>query len=299
MRLFILTLISFLFSFNTLASSCCGGGSSGNSVILGDLRYRLNLSYINKGYTEDIDTTGQSTKRSDNNEVEELVNLNGRYQSDNYWQVGIGLGAKMITKESSSSKASDKGLAFLNLSSSYEYFPEKYYSLYIPRGFISLAVELPLANNKYSSSTTSFTDALSRANTAITLGHDFYKQVNQFDILFSLATSFFFDSSQNVGRVSKDNDWLIGLKTSYSINENLSVSVGQNSRLVGSGQILGTDNNSQIPKSRIFETSMGLSLLQNNFIYSLNYTDETLIGKPLNSALGRSVGLSFTFVESL
>ena len=126
--------ILFLFlPAKVFAASCCGGGVGASSLILGDLRARVQIQEASSAWYGRY-KEGRYLELDKSPEIRRFT-MEAIYQSDEYWQ----LGASVLLEKSVIE--TQKRLKSSVLNFFYEFLPEVSFSQWKPRGFFSVGIK--------------------------------------------------------------------------------------------------------------------------------------------------------------
>ena len=295
-------IIVLIVNFKVLASSCCSGANSGNSIIFGDTRFRVTTSYVNKAFISDVNKSGDIKERNNLNVVDETLSMKYRFQTRNYFQYGVEFNSKVVTSKTFSNELESKGVSDAFLSSSYEFMPEIVYSKYKPRGFFTLNLGIPIGDSKYDYSSSANEQALSQGLYSFNPGLVFYKKLRKVDFSASLNSTFFlsrnFPSQSGGFKVRKYPNYNLSFNSFYSFTKvPIILSAGLSHFRVGKERII-QQNESQTPSGYYTNSNLAISYLFDTYSVALNYSDDTLIELARNTTLSKSYTVSFTFFEN-
>ncbi len=291
MRLLLISLFSLTVVFiseDTLAAACCGGGFAAPSIIAGDDKAQISTSV---SYTQvaidNVDSNGIWRKWDDHQEVQ-TYRIEGAHLISDRWQAGLAIPVIQRSRLGQT----QSGLGDIATSVAYEYLPDWDYNLYRPKGIGFLQLTLPTGKSR----TESDTGLESRGNGfwALGAGTLLTKAIGVFDIFSSLEVhkSFAktFSNSQTTGTLNPGwggnfglgggynfKSWRAGTSLTWTYEDPIAIS--------GSSPSSGS-------AERYATASLSLSYLANDdWSGSLTYSDQTIIGSPVNTSLGRTVAL--------
>lgn len=294
MATYTLILLS-LFTFNTYASSCCGGGANIPNIILGDHQWEAKLAYTNSTITNEALVSGKIESVNAKNEVTETISLKGSYLLDSYFQIAMDLPIKKRTVESTAKESSTTEVVDPNIQVTWEFLPELTYSLLKPRGFIFFKQLFPNGNSIYSYDDPLLSDSLSRGVFESTIGFAFYKLVYDYDYSLTLEGHYGFDREIDGKEVSPGLGYSSSLGLGYSPNTKLrlgsSLTYWQDSAV----EIDGVEGENKYYLS----TSLNLSYMFTTSSVVLNYSDETLFKVAKNTNLAKAISFTYKVFKDL
>lgn len=283
MKLSFLLLASFfVFTNGAWAAACCGGGSSAPALILGDDRAQFSSALIFQEVSIDnVDSQGFWRRSSDHQKMKTL-RIDGAFVFRDRWQSGVSIPFSQRTK--GGQEYSGRGDIGINLG--YEALTDWSYNPFRPKGLTYLQLLIPSDRTK----------AESIQGGLDSFGNGFWSLGA--GILLSKSWSRW-DASSNfeIHRSLPKNDVVPG------VGGSLSLGLGYNLaklRLGVQGQwnyedpLLMEGSGTQASVERYATASFLLTYLQNDYwSASLIYSDQTLLGDPINTSLGQSATISF------
>lgn len=286
----------FLISLNSYASSCCGGGSSSSLIIVGDKKSELAIGLSRKsdfGQT-DINANAHYNNKS-NRDYSYNLNTQFAYQISDYSQIATKF--SLIYKDLKKSKFKKQNFGFgdFEFQYSYEFLPEFGHSLIKPRGFIYTKIIIPSSKNMFNSNQTLKEDVRGFGYYGMTLGHFYTKKLNSLNLKFAMEWTHYFGVSHNQMKQKGFEKITMPLGLSYDLSK-LPTTIG----------LTQTFNYQTIKKitGRIHSNSHQEQYWEMNFyanyspnsldMYTISYSDSSLIGKSINSPLYRSFGINYT-----
>lgn len=290
-----------LFSSKVFSSSCCGGGSSSSMIITGDNRAEMSLGY---SYRSDIGQTNQdgwATLNSDQiKDQRQSINVQGQYQATERWQLASKLSLVDKNLNKSGLKENNMGPGDVDLQATYEYLPEYTFSDYRPRGFVYSRATIPTSKSLYDSQSNIFSDVRGTGLYSLSLGNFLLKKLNTVTLKLTTEWTHYFGKTYSQFKLHDyekfslplgfaythpDSDFTFGLTDTFSYQ---------------TGKTLTGEINSKSSQEYFWEVSPFVNYSPNrNEIWSLSYSDSTLIGKSINSPLYRIVSLNYSYVFAL
>ena len=285
------------FSVNTYAASCCGGGGGSSSVVTSENRAKVYLSYRNAAYVYDVDTLGNASKRTtDEEEVLESMNIGGAYIFDNYFQLAMSTSVNKVTKRTSSKEESTSDISDSKISIAYEFLQEKYYSRWKPRGFIYFSQLVPTGNSRYDAEKPLQTDITGGGFHKSQVGLTLFKVIDNFDVTVDLNSAYYHSESFNDVSVyrfpSTEFSISAGVSPGYSP---VRVGLSYSYKYDGHSELEFTDGRINHSKgSRVSTIGLGVNYLAGDISYGVNYFDQTLLAGSRNSSLEKSLLLNIS-----
>lgn len=297
----ILILIALVFSMHAHASSCCGGGSSSSMIITGDNAQEFNLGYSYRNDLGQTDRDGWATLH-DGRTKDQQTALNLQYQRllEDQFQLGgkISLVNKSLRKQGRVERKS--GLGDLDLQGTYEFLPERTYSLLKPRGFLYTKVGIPNSRSLYDSKSVVFSDVRGAGLYNVSLGTFFLKRFSVTTLKAGMEVQHLFGRTFPEGKLGDYNKVIVPLGATYAFDP-VPLSLGINStwnyqtKKKFNGAI-----SSFTEKEYFWETGTFLNWsLNREETWGISYSDSTLVGKNINSPLYRSFALNYTHATAL
>lgn len=293
--------IALLLPLSAHPSSCCGGGSSSSMIITGDNVQEFNLGY---SYRNDLGQTDRDGWASfhDERTKDQQTALNLQYQRmiEDQFQMGgkISLINKSLRKQGRVENKS--GLGDLELQGTYEFLPERTYSLIKPRGFVFSKVGLPNSRSLYDSQSVVFSDVRGSGLYNISLGTFFLKRFSVTTLKAGLELQHLFGRTFSEGKLSDYNKVILPLGATYAFDP-IPLSWGVNStwnyqtRKKFTGAVTSLSE-----KEYFWEMGTFLNWSANREeTWGISYSDSTLVGKNINSPLYRSFSLNYTLATAL
>lgn len=290
------SLFLFLFSVLSLATdcawsaACCGGGFAAPAVIVGDNKAQLTTSYSFADVVVDnVDSLGIWRKWDEHQKVQ-TVKIEGAHIFADRWQAGFSLQTILRSRLGESYS----GLGDLSTSVGYEYLPDWNYNPYRPKGTGYFQVILPTGKSRADSELGGL-DSRGNGFFALGLGTFLSKSIRKWDVFSSLEVHR--SLSKNIS-----NSQITGtLKPGWGSNFSLGGGYNVKDYRFGSSiswtyedpiDVEGPQGTSQGSIERYATAAFTVSYLWNDdWSGTINYSDQTLFGSPLNTSLGRGVAL--------
>lgn len=292
----IFSLLFFFTYFNTsYAASCCGGGSSSSLIMQGDnsQEYSLGLSYRNDLGQSDNDGFS-SFNSSDITDRQGALNFQYQRQLSERFQGAFksGLIQKDIVKQKRSEHKT--GFADLEMQGTYEFLPEYTYSLLKPRGFIYSRFSIPLSRSLYDSNSPVFSDVRGSGLYSLSAGSFFVKHFSDLTLKLSLEGQYYFGKEFNDSKLKDYQKLIIPIGISYALPMPVSIGGGASWSYQTAKKFSGM-NHSNAQSEYFWELNAFINWeISREDTLGVNYADSTLLGKNINSALYRSLSLTWT-----
>jgi hypothetical protein len=295
-------LFSFIFlSFYIHASSCCGGGSSSSLIITGDNKAEMSLGYSKRFDIGQSNQDGFAVLNAEKNlDHSQNINFQSEYQITDRVQLGtrFSIVDKSIVK--SGMKENTKGLSDIEIQSTYEYLPDFTYSEYRPRGFVYIKLSIPTSKNLYNSTSSVFSDVRGTGIYSLSAGNFFIKKINSYTFKLTFEWSHLFGKSYPYFKSHDYDKFNIPLGLAFTpLNTDFTFGLTDTFNYQF-GKKLSGEINSNSPYEYFWDLSLFVNYSPNrNDLWSLSYSDSTLIGKSINSPLYRTIGLNYTYAIEL
>lgn len=286
--LFLLFLSSFGFFHGSVAqaAACCGGGFAAPALLIGDDRAQFSSSFsFTEVVIDNVDAQGFWRTRDEHQKVQTLRLEGARLLSDR-WQLGASV--PLIQRQYAGQNHAGFGDIAMNLG--YEYLPDWSYNPYRPKGLGYLQITAPTGKSRAESETG--LDSRGQGFWALGLGTVLTKSWGRWDAFSSVEVhrSFAkdFANSQVQGTLKPGWGSTFGGGGGYNLK-----------KWRYGASVLWTYEDpiemeprgwAQSSVERYATTSLVASYLPNDdWSGSLSYTDQTLLGEPVNTSLGKGV----------
>ncbi len=292
MKIFLLLI---LFQVNTFGAACCGGSSALPSLITGDNGAQFSVAQslgkvVGRTYAKD-----QSVFYADSKKYQTLTtSFKGAYLLSPLFQIGGGI--SLIHKDNSdkSVKESKTLLGDADLSITYEYLPEKFYSAWKPRGFIYFKQTFPTGKSNYETTTTLLTDVSGKGQYSSALGLVFSKIFKSIDWqIFSEYRHLYKDEigKTSIAGSSADSQ---GFSIGYSPNNGaIRTSIGITRNHYSDKEITINNLRQNSNREEYWDFELGLAYMINDSTFNLSYIDQTILGSTENTTLSRTIAISW------
>lgn len=280
-------LITLLVCTQLQAASCCGGGQSAASVIIGDHLQEWTFSTLLRSDIGQTNNNGQALMDADNNKDQTFTtSIEYKKLFTSRFQSNIGLTYTQKDSRRLGKNETSSGLGDLGIGGFYEVLTNYSYDAWLPRLFAGAKLIIPFGENSFNSKKELRTDIR---------GTGFYKI--------------------DLPLVAVKNDWKFSVTPQY-LPEQKNLSSTYAFATAGTYAYSFTDEvdlaatlqwnylakkkfQSQVLVSgQYWDFTLAPSWMINSTTsLNLSYTDSTLIGKSRNSALYRSFALGLTLSE--
>lgn len=291
MKLWLLLLSkgTLLFSQQTLAAACCGGGVSAPSLIVGDQRAQLTSSYsFSEVVIDNVDSKGVWRKWEHHQQVETLK-IEGAHLISDRWQAGFSLPLmkRTLLDESYS------GVGDTSASLGYEYLPDWNYHPIRPKGTGFLQLTLPTGKARAESDVGGL-DSRGNGFWSLGLGTLLTKSFGKYDALLTAqihhSFSKKFSNSSSEGTLNPGLGGSFGLGGGYNLR---SWRFGSSITWVYEDPVdIEGSSPSQGSHERYATGTLSASYLySDSWAATMTYSDQTIFGDPVNTSLGRTIAM--------
>ncbi len=280
------------------AAPCCGGASAIPSLISGDDRAQMALSYSQAQVIGDMPVSGPARMRpSDDLEQIHTLRIDTAYLLTESVQLGLVVPVVKRSRDLGNQHPESTGLGDVRINAGYEFLPEISYSPWKPRGFIFLTTTLPTGPSIYDARADLAVDARGRGFLSVGPGVAFFKTYRSFDFtamgeLHQAFTKTMDGTAGGPMRLSPGwgGSALVGVGYSPGMSA-LRLGVSVSPVYEGPIEVRGQFN-SQSQDQLVWNTSFQAGYLINDeWTASASYADQTLLGQARNVELTRSVAM--------
>lgn len=291
MKLSFQLLFSFTLFFegNVWAAACCGGGFAAPSIISGDDKAQLSSSI---SYSEiaidNVDAKG-IWRTWEHHQKVQTFRIEGAHIFKDRWQAGFAI----PVVQRSRLDQSYSGFGDVTASVGYEYLPDWDYNPFRPKGIGYLQLTLPTGKSKAESEIGGL-DSRGNGFWALGLGTLLTKAIGRWDAVTAFEFHRSFDKAVSNSQIEGT------LKPGYGGNFTVGGGYNAKSWRYGSSITWSYEDaihiqgvaNSQGSIERYATAVASASYLANDhWSGSLNYSDQTLFGNPVNTSLGKTLSL--------
>lgn len=274
------------------SAACCGGGLSVPTMIISDDKAQFSASYGNTQVTVDnVDAQG-IWRQWDQHQQVQTIKLEGAHIIGDRWQVGASL--PVMTRQYGG--VSYSGLGDIATSLSYEYLSDWNYNPYRPKGIGFVQGIIPTGKSRVDSEVGGL-DSRGNGFWAIGAGTMLTKSWTVWDVFVSLEWHRSFAKNVNTslvqGTVRPGRGSNIGFGAGYNW---LAYRAGFSLTRTQEDPIETTlaSSHSWQGEERWDTMTLTLSFLQNEqWSWTMSYSDQTVFGDPLNTSLGKSLGIQW------
>ncbi len=288
----VFSLSILLAAHSSWSAACCGGGLSVPTMIISDDKAQFSTSYgVTNVMIDNVDDQG-IWRRWDQHQTVQTLKIEGAHILTDRWQVGASI--PVVTRQYSDQTYS--GLSDIAASLSYEYLSDWNYNPYRPKGIGFIQLNLPTGKSRADSEVGGL-DSRGNGFWALGAGTMLSKSWTIWDVFVLFEWHRSFEKSVNTSLIQG---------TVYpGSGSNLGFGFGYNWSMYRAGFSLTQTQedamdiktkNINIRQGRERWATMGLSLsyLRDEFwSWTASYSDQTLFGDPLNTSLGKSLGVQF------
>lgn len=280
-------LLFFLHSSSAQAASCCGGGSTLPGVIVGDEFRLFSLSTSASQLSEESLSSGEWSAYPSPRTSQSLHFSFAQLLSDR-WQAGGLIRVMHNNQDFSGRKQNSFDLGDLSVFLGYEILPEWEYSVWRPRGFTYLQIVAPTGR--------STATAIHRGGAVtgrgfwtIGSGMTLSKELSIWDLAFT--TEFHRSLPRTEFQIRRVPDWGSSVSAGFGrsfANLRLFSSVS----LFYEGPVTSETSDGAIQRYVTF-TMGGSFAVADDLGVTMSYSDQTLLGEPINAPLDKTISLSF------
>lgn len=281
--------ILILFSGNTYAASCCGGGQSAASVMIADHMQEWTISTVMRSDIGQTNNNGQALM-DDHENKDQTFTSSIEYKKLITSRLQGNTSLNFIQKESKrlGKEETNSGLGDLAFGAFYEALTNYTYTPLQPRIFVGPKLIIPFGENNFNSKKELRTDIR---------GTGFYK-IDVPAVLVIDAWKFSISPQYLPDQKSLTSTYAFSTagSYSYSLNDQFDIT----STLQWNYLAKKRFENQTLVAGQYWEISLSPAwMISKTNSLNLNYSDSTLLGKSRNSALYRSLSLGMTWSELL
>lgn len=284
-------LILFLGNDKSFAAACCGGGFAAPSIIAGDEKAQLTTTVSNAEVVIDnVDSQG-FWKKSDVHQNVQSIKIEAAHIFSDRYQAGLSIPVIQRTRDSQTYS----GLGDLNTSVGYEYLPDWDYNPYRPKGIGFLQLTIPTGKSKADSEVGGL-DSRGNGFWALGAGTLLTKTWTRLDAFFS------FEIHRSFSKSVSNSQFDGKLNPAYGSNFGFGLGWNFSDFRFGSSLIWSYEDPIQTQSNfgtnytgaieRFATAAISASYLVNpEWSGTINYTDQTLVGSPINTSLSKGITL--------
>jgi len=291
----VLLIVLLLISAKTFAASCCGGGAGLPTLITGDFRAQVGVTLSKASIVARTYESGKPVFYSDNKEYESTTTkMAAGYQFDNFIQLGAETSFVQKSHQENTVEENEKDIGDTSFSITYEFMPETFYSLWVPRGFVFLKQVIPTGKSNFETQTKTNSDVTGKGFYTTSLGLVFYKIINDFDVLYTVEAHKNFKEEFSNNTVSSSYGGSTALSMGYSPKQsNFRVGFDISPKYEGKKDISLKTSTISTSSEYYWDTGISASYMLKDFSINGTYTDQTLLGPTKNTTLSRTIALTF------
>lgn len=290
-----------LISFKSWGAGCCSSSSSLPNLITGEVSEQFKLSYANSSEIYNVDS--QYNRREVDQgtyKLAEKASFSLSSLVSDYFQAGVSINFIQQTYKSSENKETESSLGDSTILLGHEFMPEYYYSRFKPRGFVFVQHSFLAGKSEYNNASRSGTDIISKGYEVTSLGISLIKNYQKWNYAFTYQYGY--------GHEREYGDLVIRPKGSQTIDFNIGSSFGLEkfsfnlgfNYYINHGEKLNRgidiDGQKDSDLSQVISINLGFGLdfnRENSLL--LNITDQSLFNNAKNTALTRSIGMSYIY----
>ena len=284
---------------SALAAPCCSANAAAPALISGDDRAQVSLIAGNTSIIGDAPAEGIAVWRSsDNDERTQTLSLDGAFLVGDRWQLGVG--TSFVRHSLAHLGDATTALGDIRLDGAYELVPEWSYSTWTPKAYVFAQLILPTGKSIYEADLPGGVDAAGRGFYTLAVGTLLLKRWSDIDayvlpeIHYSAARVFSDPSTGEPFTVSPGWGGSFALGVGYSPGGgNLRLGARVQPMYGGPKRVASTVGENMTAYQLSWDTALEAGyLVADNWSVSASYTDQTLLGPAVNTALGRSLSVS-------
>lgn len=281
----------FLFASHAWSAACCGGGFAAPSIISGDDKAQITSSFSSTEVVVDnVDSQGVWRKWDSHQQVN-TFKIEGAHIFRDRFQAGFSIPVIERTREG----ATYSGFGDVLTSLGYEYLPDWNYNPWRPKGIGFMTLTLPTGKSRADSEVGGL-DSRGNGFWALGVGTLLTKTWTKldsfisFDVHHSQAKDI--SNSQFSGKVKPGYGGNLGLGVGYNFSD---YRVGSSIAWTYEDAVKTVTENAITTEGsveRYATVALSLSYMYgDNWSGTVNYSDQTLIGSPVNTSLGQGIAL--------
>lgn len=285
-----LWILSLLIAPTIHAASCCGGGASTTSIITNNDKAQFTTSMLYSSVHAQARTDGKWQKL-DGDKTKEILTLEGSSLLSDRMQMGISAPFQRNAFESATDNVNGSGIGDVKLNFAYEAIPDWNYSKYRPKVYVYSQLQLPTGQSIYDTQSLEAVDSTGMGLWGLGIGTVALKSIKKWDFTGIAYAQKVFDRNFGATRVEPGEIYQVSFGAGYNYKD-WRFGTTQMAYLQDSGQTTGSID-SKIPIERYISSTLIVSYLaREDLSVTASYSDQTLLGKPINTQLSRGVFLS-------
>lgn len=293
--------LEVVFALNQAWSApCCARSSATPVLIVGDDQSQINFGIALGNVVAEVTEEGiPYFKSADTNEVTQTYRMDGATLLSDRFQVGASVNLVNHTVMRPDASGSDMGVGDSRISFGYEVLPRWTYSSWKPQGYLFTVLTLPTGRSVYESQRPTLSDITGNGFYSVSLGTLMMKRWGRWDAFVIPEGHYSFS------RTFQNNDQNIQIVPGFggSIGVGGGFSPGEGSFRFGlrvqprydqARLAPSVDGDGQGAPITLCDTGLDVSYLMNDTNTLLfSFTDQTLLGSPINTNLNRVFALNF------
>lgn len=288
--MFFLLSLLLLIGNDARAASCCGGGASTTSLITNNDQTQFTASMLHSAVHAQARTDGKWEKL-DGDKSKEILTLEGSTLFSDRLQGGVSVPFQKNTFESTSENADGSGIGDVRINVAYEAITDWNYSKYRPKVYVYTQLQLPTGTSIYDTQSVEGVDSTGMGLWGWGVGSVALKTIKKWDFTGTIFAQKVFDRSFGAVRVEPGNIYNASLGAGYNYGD-WRLGMTQMTYLQDSGSTSGSVD-SKISLERYVSSSLVVSYMPNDDVsVTASYSDQTLLGKPINTQLSRGIFVS-------
>jgi hypothetical protein len=298
-RCFLIFIVIFVFTKNSLASSCCGGSPIVFHLPQNNQRLNFNFgaSQIN-GVGRVFQESEDFIEWTSRDRILEVLNFSGSYMLMDRLSLSLQSGFFFSTYADNFVQVNDQNWGDSLLALNFEALPEYTYSRFRPKIFTSLLLNLPTGRSI-------FEDGASPEGANVTghglwglgLGLTFNKTWSPYMLNIQTRGLQIFSGTIDNQRISNYFDFSTSVRLTRFIFDKWGVLTGLDWSYISKRErnffeVIG--DNLQALSSQRTSVVFGINYsLNSDSTLSFTYSDESLLGQPRNTVINRTIALNF------
>jgi hypothetical protein len=283
------------------AAPCCSVNAAAPSVISGDDQAQLTVSAAQGQIIGDVPAVGLPVFRaSDNRELTQTLRLDGALLLSDRWQAGASVPLVRHQITSPDLDNAITSLGDIRLTAAYEALPEWTYSSWAPKGLVFAQLILPTGQSIYEADVPGLVDATGQGFYTLAVGALFLKTWDVWDafampeVHYSLGRTF---SNSALGdTIAVGPGWGGSLALGVGLSPwHGDLRIGLRVQPAYGGAKTVTSSTGETLQANQLAWDAGLEasyLVADDWSISASYTDQTLLGPAVNTALSRTFSLA-------
>lgn len=282
-------LIISLFLTQAHAASCCGGGASNTAIITNNDRIEFTTSMLFSSVYAQARSDGKWQKL-DGDKTKEVLTLEGATLLSDRLQAGLSVPFQRNTYESTQN-VDGSGVGDTKINVAYEAVTDWDYSKYRPKVFVYSQLQLPTGKSIYDTQSIEGVDSTGMGLWGLGVGATAVKNIRKWDFVGTAFIQKLFSRNFGGTEIDPGNVYQASLGVGYNVGD-WRVGVTNLAYLQDSGSTSGTVD-SKISIERYIASTLAVSyLVEEDLSVTASYTDQTLLGKPINTQLSQGIFVS-------